>query len=93
MEPIGGLVQNVPLLSDPHPLLISSSCLPSPPLCSWRNLFVLHLHSLRSDKDKCDGWPSSGRFLSPFVNETLREWLSMRRLGEIGDAGRAMVNL
>lgn len=60
----------------PSSFLISSSCLPRPPLCSRRNLFVVYLHSLLPDKDKPDVSPSSGQFLCPFVNETLRECLS-----------------
>lgn len=76
----GGLVQHLLLFCSP-PLpppsfLISSSCLPRPPLCSRRNLLVVYLHSLIPDKDKADVSPSSGQFLCPFVNETLWECLS-----------------
>lgn len=64
----GGLVQHLLLFSSPPPtsFLISSSCLPRPPLCSRRNLLVVHLHSLIPDKDKPDVSPSSGQFLCPF---------------------------
>lgn len=41
-------------VSQPPSFLISSSCLPRPPLCSRRNLFVVYLHSLIPDKDEPD---------------------------------------
>lgn len=75
----GGLVQHLLLFCSappPSSFLISSSCLPRPPLCSRRNFLVVYLHSLIPDKDKADVSPSSGQFLCPFVNETLWECLS-----------------
>lgn len=77
LKPIGALLQHLLLFSDPILLfLISSPCLPRPPLCSGRNVFVVYLHPLIADKDKPDASPSRGQSLCPFVNETLWECLS-----------------
>lgn len=66
LKPIGGLLRHLLLFSCPHPpFLISFSCLPRSPTCSWRNLFVVHLHSLIPDKDKPDVSPSVGQFFLP----------------------------
>jgi len=75
LKPIGGLVQNLLLFS--NPILPSHSVLSSPSTSIvFLEEFICCVFAFSDTRQGHDVSPFSGQFLYPFVNETLRECLS-----------------